>query len=256
MTVRFASPIRRLVAAIEQLVSKSVHLHLVPTFSRYEWLHDRMELLENIPSRADLSAAKSIARQAPPRSTELVVYINGWIGQSRGAPVFLSVANFIAEHKLQIRILAAGRVDSESGRQLISHPVVDFVGSLSAIDALALYYLSDVVLTYYDPAIPINRTAQSNKWGDCIRAGVPFIVNEEVEAADVYVREGISWSLPYSDSDQLGALLARLSVDRAELRTKAEVLRHAELPQDFETVTTEIFERHYILEQGPADEQP
>ncbi|MNL40770.1 hypothetical protein D3C87_1631410 [compost metagenome] len=108
----------------------------------------------------------------------------------------------------------AGRVDSADGEALIKQPNVIFYGELPQREALAIYAASDVVLTYYDPRIEINKDAESNKWGDCIYFGKPFVVNKEVRTAEFFVDSGAAWSVPYADVEGLINLLSQLANDR------------------------------------------
>lgn len=215
MIVRLPGPLHGGLEALERWTSRSAALHLVPSFSRYDWRHERMLELNNSPLLADMERA----RAHPPAGPEaaLVVYANGWIGETRGAPVFLRALDLIEARNLDIRMVIAGRVSGPGARDLIEHPRVTFVGEVSQSEALSWYAAVDVLLTWYDPVVPINRTAESNKWGDAVFFGTPFIVNAEVETAAAFVAEGAAWSVPYSDAEALVELLDALSRDKARV---------------------------------------
>lgn len=197
---------------LEHWASREAWIHIVPGFSRYEWRSDNMLALRNTPLRKDFEAAR--AKNGCTRESRLVIYANGWLGETRGAPIFLALAERLRSKDLPVQIVIAGRVDSAAGEALIAHPLVSYHGELDQLDALALYVDSDVVLTYYDPAIPINRKAESNKWGDCVYFGVPFIVNSEVETAESLVNAGAAFAAPYHDIDALENLISQLMDDR------------------------------------------
>jgi hypothetical protein len=81
------------------------------------------------------------------------------------------------------------------------------------------------VLTYYDPKVQINRQAESNKWGDCIFLGVPFLVNSEVETAAQFVAQGAAFAVPYSDVDALESLILNLHANPSRLANAVERLQ-------------------------------
>lgn len=216
MIVRLPGPFQRWLEALERWTSRHVHLHLVPGFSRYDWRHERMVELNNSPLMADMERARARAPARP--EAALVVYANGWIGETRGAPVFVRALDLIQARGLDIRMVIAGRVSGPASSRLIEHPRVSFLGEVSQGEALAQYAAADVLLTYYDPVVPINRTAESNKWGDAVFFGTPFVVNAEVATARDFVEAGAAWSLPYDDAEALVGLLRALSLDPARVR--------------------------------------
>jgi glycosyltransferase involved in cell wall biosynthesis len=215
LVVRLPRPLHQLLQMLERWTSRHVLLHLVPGFSRYDWRGANMLVLRNTPSQADFEAA---ARLTPPRDkADLVLYANGWLVDSRGTPIFLEALRRFDSSPLDIRLLIAGSIESDAGRALISHPKVTYMGELPQREALALYPFSDLVLTYYDPDVPINRLAESNKWGDCVYFGTPFLVNSEVETAAGLVAAGAAFAVPYHDVDALVALLSAFARDKAAI---------------------------------------
>lgn len=211
LLLRLPGPAHRLLVALERWTSRNCLAHLVPEWSRYEWHHSGMKLLRNTPTTLDFQRAQEIA---PPRPTaDFVVYVNGWLGETRGAPIFLDLMQRLVDHNPRIKMIAAGWTDCDAGRKLFQLPNVRFDGELSTEAALALYHSCDVVLTYYDPDVTINRRAASNKWGDCIFLGKPFIVNFEVETARPLITLGYGYAIPYKDVDGLLALVETLAAN-------------------------------------------
>lgn len=194
---------------LEQWASRRASVHIIPGFSRYEWRHDRMVLLRNSPLSADFEAAKLFTPQRP--QAAVVLYANGWIGQTRGAPIFLKLLEIARLRGIDLHIVIAGRVDGVAAPFLVADPDVTFLGELSQRDALSWYTVVDGVLTYYDPAIAINRKAESNKWGDAVFFGCPIIVNSEVETAQSLIEAGAALSTPYSDADGLADIALSLA---------------------------------------------
>ena len=215
LVVNFPSAIRRLVQALEEWTSRRVLVHVIPGWSRYDWTAESMFMLRNTPRAEDIDEALSLEVARP--EADLVVYANGWLGDTRGAGVILEVLRRLEQSSLNVAFLVAGRVD--------------YRGEISQLEALSLYSVSDVVLTLYDPSIPINRYAESNKWGDCVACGVPFVVNSEVRTAKEYVDRGAAWAVPYADAAGLAALLETLpSGDRLREATLAVSEMRAQTP--------------------------
>lgn len=221
---------------LERWTSYNCFLHIVPGLSRYEWRHDKMVVLQNSPTSADFALAK---KMAPDRGADdLVIYANGWLGQTRGAPIILEALNGLQDKAFTTKVHIAGRVDSPDGEKLISHQLVEFHGEVPQHLALALYISSDIVLTLYDPAITINRQAESNKWGDCIFFETPFIVNSEVETAQKFVTNGAAFSFEYKNSRALASLLQSIVDDRTKLKTAKQAI--ATFKSDFPVFDEQI----------------
>lgn len=226
MIVRMPSPFHRMVVAAERWSSRRAHLHLVPGFSRYEWSGPNMRLLRNSPSAEDFAAARALAAQASDASERpFTLYVNGWVGETRGAPVFLALMKALSVKRPSARMRVVGRGDKGAFEALIRLPNVDYRPTMPQVEALALYYHSDLVLTYYDPAITINRHAESNKWGDCVYCGTPFAVNGEVETARPFIASGAAFAVDYADVDGLLELVLRCMDDPGILQGARTALR-------------------------------
>lgn len=219
MIVRLPNLAGRLLISLERWASRYSEMHIVPGFSRYEWKHDKMFVLRNSPLEADLLAARRVAQPRP--EADIVLYANGWVGETRGAPIFLKLIELSQKRDLNLKMVIAGRIDGVSAPQLISHPQTIYLGELGQRDALAWYDACDAVLTYYDPSVPINRKAESNKWGDAIFFDCPIIVNSEVETAARLVDAGAAISVPYSDVEGLLDLIQDIS-PKGPLRTRTQ----------------------------------
>lgn len=250
MIIRLPGPAHRLLTGLERWTSYRALAHLVPGFTRYEWHHPRMMLLRNTPTTQDFARARELGRERV--AGDYVLYVNGWIGETRGASVFLELMKRLRERRPGVKMIAAGWTDCDAGRELFTMPNVTFHGELPPDEALALYYVSDVVLTYYDPAVPINRKAESNKWGDCIFLDKPFIANSEVETARGLCDNGFGFGVAYHDIDGLVGLVERLaSASGAEVVESPgrEQIRAEYLP--FDVVIRRILS---IVEKGSDQE--
>lgn len=223
MILRLPSPLHQVLQRAERWVSRMSVLHIVPGLSRYEWHHERMVVLRNTPLEADFNQAKRSARKRP--DADLVLYANGWIGETRGAPVFLEALEQAEEADISVAIILAGRVDGPSAPRLVEHPLVTYVGEVAQTEALSYYPAADAVLSFYDPDIPINRKAESNKWGDAVYFDCPIIVNSEVETARAFVNDGAAWSVPYRDTSALVALWRRLATAPEQVEVGRQALQ-------------------------------
>jgi hypothetical protein len=229
MSIKFPKIIRRWLEPLEEWASRSAELHIVPSLSRYSWKCSSMLELKNTPTRLDLANAISYSVPRNPGDSVFTVYINGWINWDTGSPTFLKAISLLSNRReTRIRFILAGRVVSPEGEALKNHPSVEYLGDLPRERALAQYFHSDLVLTFYDPSVPINRYAESNKWGDCVFTLTPFVVNSEVETAQRYIRAGVATCIPYADSEGLADLISLLSRDPGRMtamRASAELLR-------------------------------
>src|SRR5690606_8437058 len=129
LVVRLPGPLHRWVQRLERWTSRRSALHLVPGFTRYDWRHERMIALPNSPLREDIALAKANVPSRP--DSRLVLYANGWIGETRGAPTFLEALNIALHNDLDVRLVIAGHVTGERASSLIRHPLVHFVGEIT-----------------------------------------------------------------------------------------------------------------------------
>lgn len=249
LIISLPRPLHRLVQALERWTSRRVDLHIVPSFARYEWRGQNMMVLRNVPVRSDYERARG--KKAQTSTAGLVVYVNGWFGETRGGPIFIEMMKKAADRNLPIRMILAGRLAGPACEKLAAQPNVEYRGKLELVEALKLYREADLVLTYFDPAIPINRLAESNKWGDCVFLDVPFIVNSEVETAASFVRAGGAMTVPYHDVDGLLELLAPLAEQPARLAPYRNALRHLEEEyQPFDTAFGVLIDSFLAGETG------
>jgi glycosyltransferase involved in cell wall biosynthesis len=206
LIIRLPGVLKRMLQKLEKLTSKYVDVHIIPSLSRYSWEYDNMLVIRNTPTSWDVQPILDNSLSNSEDSL-LTVYINGWVGHSRGAPIFYKVFSRLEREGHNIKVNFAGRVDSEEGRKLLKLTNVVNWGELTQKEALRLYALSNVVITYYDPSIKINTKAESNKWGDSVVFNTPFIVNSEVLTAKKFVDVGCAWSVEYDNHIGLYELL-------------------------------------------------
>ena len=229
MTFPLPGVLGRIVARLEQWASQKAFRHIVPGLERYSWRNAGMVTLRNTPALEDFRGAArlDIAQELgiPAADGAFTIYANGWIGETRGAPILLALMKVLQRRGVPVRLLVMGRGDGNAFAELIAREdVLAFADKPQQI-ALAAYTISDLLFTYYDPRIPINRLAASNKWGDAIYMGRTFVVNSEVETAGHFVDRGAAFAVPYRDVEALADLVERLAGDRAQLDRAINALR-------------------------------
>jgi len=210
---RFPKPIKRIVEQLEKFTSQNCHKHVIPGPERYDFKSDNFYIIKNTPSNYELEKARRIFNNREWPKANLIININGWLGKDRGIDIMLEVSKRVVRYN--IHFLLAGRLASKEAEELSRQPNVTYLGNVSNALALASYYASDFVLTYFEPSLRINRVAESNKWGDAIKIGIGIIVNSEVETAR-YLREGnATISFGYHDIEALTARLIELESRKA-----------------------------------------
>lgn len=214
---------RKVFEICEGIAARRSKIHLLPSKFRTKQVRANDRFLPNMPTRAAVEAARSMAsdRGYEPGPV-LTVLVTGRLVADRGLAPILGAYRKLGPGVLHL--LIAGRTFAKEAEDLIAEPGVEYLGVVTNEEALALNYRAHLTLTYYDPALEINRVAEPNKWGDCIATNTPFIVNTEVITAKEFVDAGACFTAPYHDVDALAQLLGRLAKDRSELTAVKERL--------------------------------
>ena len=211
--------LKKVFEKMEAFVVRQATIHIVPGQDRWQKSSDNKgntRILRNTPSAEVLERAKALAtEQAASRESRLVLYVNGWMGRTRGMKQVLEAVKSLGDH---VSVIAAGRVTCIEAEELLALPNTTYYGQLPNEEALALYFQADLVFTYYDPSIEINRIAEPNKWGDCIMTGTPFLTNIEVRTAKSFLEKGACVAVPYANVGALREMLVTLARDANQLR--------------------------------------
>lgn len=211
--------VARVVMALEDWTARSSILHVIPSDSRYPKAMESDFVLPNSPTRSDLEKAAS---ETPARLARFVIYANGWLPETRGALVISEAYRRFSMGKTDTALMMAGFIPDTIKDGVLGVAGTTYLGELTQAQSLALYRVSDVLITFYDPAIEINRRAESNKWSDTLFFRIPFIVNTEVETAVKFVNAGVAFAVPYGNVEALQALLTSL-YSKPELLQSAHV---------------------------------
>ena len=183
-------------------------------------LRSKFLVVPNTPvARDELPAGPSVAGP-------LTIYCNGSLQERRGMYQLLEACRDLDG----CRILAAGRVsDAAIATALRKHAGVDFRGSVSHAEAIALYNEAEIVFAYYSPDVEINRLASPTKAYESFMAGRAVILNREVTASRNFESAGVAFTAAYSDVAELRKLIQGLANDRARVAragmTAAELFR-------------------------------
>ncbi len=216
LSYRLPKGIRWAIGRVEMWLAKRAKVHVIPTADRWTGSLINMIVVQNTPTRALLDEAQKIAAaKAYARGTSLTLLVSGWLRATRGMEMILVVAQRLINDNCNL--LLAGTPECSAAVELSKLANVTFLGRVSRAESIALYYRADLAMTFYDPAIPINRLAESNKWYECVLTGTPFIVNSEITTADRFRLMSACLSVDYGDVVQLEALLRKLMHDRSQI---------------------------------------
>lgn len=211
-------PVEKIIVALEKQVSQDAIVHIVPTLERYDYRTTKLYEMANVPERNQVIEAKHSAK--PKQDSRLHVYVNGWLNQSRGLGLIDEAAKILEEENYDDIVF---NVAINTGRQtsdqlsFLEHRNVNNLGYLTHTQSLAQYLANDVVVTFYDPAIRINRYALPNKWGDAIVMGTPIVLNEGIETAAPLISAGVAFTVPFDDPGAFASLLRDFHRDDNQL---------------------------------------
>ncbi len=233
--------LRKIIVALEKWTSRNSLVHLIPGGARYDFESEKFHELKNTPSAIEVQAAEDIYKKREWPQADLVVNVNGWLGSDRGIPIICRVAKELQNEN--IKFIVAGKPDCPEALDFISLENVKYIGKVSNAEALASYFASDYVFTYYNPKTRINRLAESNKWGDAIKIGVGVIVNSEVQTADYLVAQEAGIFVPYDDVDALVKGLRNMAKNKNRVsRHKANIAKLSQRFDFFENQLDSLFE--------------
>lgn len=150
------------------LVTDENRLRLLP-----EFLQKKSTILPNYPY------ARSFALPSQ-RDPALTILYFGWLGQKRGSETIKGLLS----SGVPMKILMAGWLADDYSRELITHPHVEWHGTLPQDEALTLAATTaDYLMCVYAPIHDNNINASPNKIYDAIQTRTPVIINGEVKVS-------------------------------------------------------------------------
>jgi glycosyltransferase involved in cell wall biosynthesis len=169
---------------------------------------DKIAVIPNCPP--DVPTPEGIVRD----KAHLTLAFVGRIAESRGVRLLLEACRRLP----WLRVLMAGEIEGkELGRALSDCAQIELHGYMPQEKALKLVHRSDSSFAFYDPSTEICRRANGAKWYDAMMAGKCLVVNSEVMNAEWIRREGIGFTTPYADIDELVCTLNYLHEHRREM---------------------------------------
>lgn len=202
--------IGKLIFYIESYIAKKAIVHVIPSEYRNYTKSPNVLLLPNFPSSHLLSDAYQcqtfnhlkILKQAGYK----LVYVNGWLVETRGLVFINDFVNKIRSTD-NVLILIAADIESHLAYELCKNKYSIYLGRLSPAESLSIYQHVDVVLSFYDPDVSINKVAEPNKWYDCISMNKPFITNHGIKTIEGFTSTGLCKLIDYGDSVALYNLI-------------------------------------------------
>ncbi|MBI4557868.1 MAG: glycosyltransferase [Candidatus Hydrogenedentes bacterium] len=164
-----------------------------------------------------------------PERNELVIFYGGLIARFRGIRKLIR----LTEDLERVRVIIAGPIKDESYRKLLEDaPHVEYLGHLDPRDVTLHTFNADAVYSYYDPALEINRTANSTKMFEAFMCSTAVLCNAEPPSTQVVSENHCGMRLPYDDDERLR-------------ETILQWRDHPEIPREFGRNGRRLFESRY-----------
>lgn len=216
------SRLKKMIFNIERKIIKRAQITIVPDEMRikgYNLPREHFLTIRNFPSRSDVEKSLKIVA---PKNKKLVIYMNGWLVPTRGLQM---ISEFIKKLKpnLDLNIKIAGK--KEGLDEILKSHYVEYLGIVDAMTSLGNYHNSDIILTFYDPSIEINRNASPNKWGDALVTETIPVLNNGIQTTSMYFPKGGYFAVDYGDSESLHKLIMDIYEDETILENKRKELK-------------------------------
>jgi len=244
LVMKFPAIFERWLVKLEKKTSADSVKHIIPTKERYNYETIKQIVVENSPNKVQVSLAQRVnVSDRRLDDDRFVVYVNGWIDRTRGLKLLESAARILVQDRKDMSILfrVAVKTITDDAKDFLSLSNVEHLGSLSHVESLAQYSVSDVVVTFYDPSIVINRYALPNKWGDAIAMECPIICNSEVNTATNLFKTGAAFAVTFNNPEKLADLLQHLRANpRVVEKARQSIQRHKQSLLYFDVVVYDI----------------
>ena len=190
--------------SLEGVAVRLATVTVVPATNRRDalpvWSQARVIVLLNTPIDPGYSAPSH-------RGSSVTLLYAGWIDAGRG---IREIARLAGRHpSLKLRIAGSG--DAELLAEIADQDGVTILGRLRHEAALAETRACDFVCALYDPGVPVNRYAASNKVAEALALGRPLLINREVEIVKELEPYRCVVVVDYEDVDSAASVLMALS---------------------------------------------
>jgi glycosyltransferase involved in cell wall biosynthesis len=90
---------------------------------------------------------------------------------------------------------------------------INYIGRISYENVIEKTMESDVIFAFYDPTISNSRYASPNKLFEAMMCGKPIIMNSEIAASEIVLREKCGIIVPYGDIEKIKDAIVMLKDD-------------------------------------------
>ncbi len=247
---------KKIVDWIENKVAKNAKYHIIPSETRFPKKFGNELFIPNFPLESEYIKANKIYQGKIKASFDVEsiksdkrfkIYINGRMTASRGYDWVSDVLKELDEKKFLI--IVVGDINCSKLKDVIKEKNNFIVyDRLPNYEALSIYMMSDIVLAFYDPKIPINVKAEPNKWWDCVKCQVPFVSNIEIETLKTFKNKNACFTVNYRDKEELVKLLNDLEKNKEKLEKIRNNLKEIDV-QDWQV----IIEKYLPLKNNRKD---
>jgi glycosyltransferase involved in cell wall biosynthesis len=205
--------VRRLIQTFDRSLMKRADALIVADRHRLSLTEGaqpaKVEIVMNVPPRRPVAPA-------PGKGNGVRLCQAGAIHEHRG---LYHIAEALRQLD-RIEVVFAGWITREQDRKFLeSQSWIRYVGKLPYEEALRLLDESDVSLALFDPRLPINAMASSNKVFEAMAAGRPIITNAETTMAEIVREADCGLLVPYGNARALREAVCRLR-DHPEERAR------------------------------------
>lgn len=139
----------------------------------------------------------------------LIIFYAGIILKSRGLEYIIKAIKDMNSIKL---IIAGAGPDKDFLEDLPTdiNTNIQYIGPISYEKVIEKTMESDILFAFYNPIISNNRYASPNKLFEAMMCGKPIIVNSEVAASKIVIKENCGLIVPYGDIDAIKKAILRI----------------------------------------------
>ncbi len=197
--------VRRVIRYVDARLMRGADLILVTDEHRKKHIGDRgtvpVEIIMNVPPLLDALDERT------ERTTIVRVCYAGVIHEHRG----LRLISRAVDGMQGIETIFAGWIPRKMDEDFLQRQAkISYIGKLAYADTMKFVGNCDIMLALYDPSVPINRMASSNKVFEAMSVGIPVISNRETTMAEIISGVSCGITVPYGDPRALTGAIAHL----------------------------------------------
>lgn len=161
-----------------------------------------LEIIMNCPTDLSVPNRNSIKRE------KFTIFYGGTIAKDRGLNELIEAI----KDERDVDLIVAGMGPDESLFVPIFSKIqnVEFLGWISYDSYINLILNTDVLFALYDPVIPNNLLASSNKLFESMMCKKPIIVNKETSMSYIVTEENCGVIVPYYETEKLKSAILHL----------------------------------------------